>query len=122
MKIKDIIIVEAKKGTLRPDLKSTLNRSNKFATANDRFYDLNRVMMAAASTNGINVPELDSESWIGRSNLAMPFTKQEDAMIKKACKAIGTNITNLITTASHEPNDTDKKSPVIGYKGPKRKS
>ena len=52
MKIKDIIIVEAKKGTLRPDLKSTLNRSNKFATANDRFYDLNRVMMAAAMANG----------------------------------------------------------------------
>jgi hypothetical protein len=122
MKVKDIIIAESKKGTLRSDLKSTLNRSNKFATANDRFYDLNRVMMAAASTNGIDVPEMDSESWIGKSNLAMPFTKEEDAMIKKACKAAKTNITNIVNTPSHEPKDTDNKSPVIGYKGPKRKS
>jgi len=115
-------ITEKRVGKLPADQKSTLNRSNKFATANDRFYDLNRVMMAAAGSDGINVPELDTESWVGRSNLAMPFTKIEQDMVKKACKKIGTNVTNVVTDGSREPDNTDNVSPVVSYKGPKRKS
>ena len=45
MRAKDFI-TEKRVGKLPSDQKSTLNRSNKFATSNDRFYDLNRVMMA----------------------------------------------------------------------------
>jgi hypothetical protein len=115
MRAKDFII-EKRVGKLPADQKSTLNRSNKFATANDRFYDLNRVMMASATTDGVNIPELDAESWIGRSNFAMPYTKQEQEMVKKACKAVGTNITPVVKDSSCEPGDTNKTSPF-----PKRK-
>ena len=114
MRAKEFIIERA--GCLAPDQKSTLNTSNKFATSNDRFYDLNRVMMASATTDGVNVPELDAESWIGRSNFAMPYTKEEQKMVEKACKAIGTNITPVVTDGSNEPKDTNKTSPF-----PKRK-
>lgn len=121
MRAKDFI-TEKRVGKLHPDQKSTLNRSNKFATSNDRFYDLNRVMMATAGSDGVNIPELDTESWVGRSNLAMPYTKVEQDMVKKACKKIGTNVTDVVKDGSYEPTDTDNISPVPKLKPIKRKS
>ena len=115
MRAKDFII-EKRVGKLSADQKSTLNRSNKFATSNDRFYDLNRVMMATAGSDGVNIPELDTESWVGRSNLSQPYTKQEQDMVKKACKQVGTNITTVVNNASCEPVDTNKSSPVPSTK------
>ena len=49
---------------------------NKFRDAKfaDRVYELNRVMMAVAVTDGTFVPELDGESWSGRNNVAAPYT------------------------------------------------
>jgi|TARA_Y100000389_G_scaffold102807_1_gene99644 hypothetical protein len=114
MKIKDIIA--ERKGQLPPSQKSTLNRSNNFATSNDRYYDLNRVMMATAGSDGVNIPELDTESFVGRSNFAMPYTKQEDEMVKQACKKVGTNITNIVNNPSCEPDDTNKNSPIAQRK------
>jgi len=119
MRAKDFI-VEKRVGKLPPDQKSTLNRSNKFATSNDRFYDLNRVMMATAGSDGVNIPEMDAESWVGRSNFAMPYTKVEQDMVKKACKSVGTSINNIVADPSSEPNDTNKASPVAQRKN-KRK-
>jgi hypothetical protein len=109
-------IAEARTGKLHATQKSTLNRSNKFSTSNDRFYDLNRVMMATAGSDGVNMPEMDTESWIGRSNFSMPYTKQEQEMVKKACKMVGTNINNIVKDSSNEPNDTSKVSPVPSTK------
>ena len=46
----------------------------------DRVYELNRVMMALAQANGESDHEkidLDSESWIGTSNMAVPYTEVE---------------------------------------------
>lgn len=121
MRAKDFII-EKRQGELPSDQKSTLNRSNKFATSNDRFYDLNRVMMATAGSDGVNIPEMDAESWIGRSNFTMPYTKVEHDMVKKACKQIGTNITPVVKDPSCEPSDTSIISPVPKLKPIKRKS
>ena len=121
MRAKDFI-TEKRVGKLHPDQKSTLNRSNKFSTSNDRFYDLNRVMMATAGSDGVNIPELDTESWVGRSNLAMPYTKVEQDMVKKACKKIGTNVTDVVKDGSYEPTDTDNISPVPKVGPIKRKS
>lgn len=115
-------IVEKRIGKLPPEQKATLNRSNKFATANDRFYDLNRVMMATAGSDGVNIPELDTESWVGRSNLAMPYTKIEQDMVKKACKKVGTNVNDVVKDGSYEPNDTANVSPVPKVGPIKRKS
>lgn len=118
MRAKDFIIERS--GKLASDQKSTLNRSNKFATSNDRFYDLNRVMMATAGSDGVDMPEMDAESWVGRSNLAQPYTKQEQDMVKKACKKVGTNITPVVKDPSCEPGDTNNVSPVAQRKN-KRK-
>ena len=58
---------------------------NKFRDAQfaDRVYELNRIMMAVASTDGSFVPDLDGESWAGRNNIAAPYTPQEQAMMKQ---------------------------------------
>jgi hypothetical protein len=91
-------------------------RDGKFA---DRVYELNRVMMAVASTDGTFVPELDSESWSGRNNIAAPYTKQEQEMLEKAYKAIGSKHIDLNQgdLESQEHPAVNIKSPVQGFKG-----
>ena len=66
---------------------------NKFRDAQfaDRVYELNRIMMAVASTDGSFVPELDGESWAGRNNIAAPYTPEEQDMLKKAYQAVGSH-------------------------------
>lgn len=61
----------------------------------DRVYELNRIMMAVASTDGTFVPDLDGESWAGRNNIAAPYTPEEHAMLKKAYQAIGSHYEDL---------------------------
>lgn len=67
-------------------------RDKQFA---DRVYELNRIMMAVASTDGTFVPELDGESWSGRNNVAAPYTPEEQAMLKKAYQAVGSHHEDL---------------------------
>lgn len=94
---------------------------NKFRDASfaDRVYELNRVMMAAASTDGTFVPDLDGESWSGRNNIAAPYTKQEQEMLKKAYQAIGSSHTDLNhgDLRSQEHPAVNNKSPIKGFKG-----
>ena len=63
-------------------------RDSQFA---DRVYELNRIMMAVASTDGSFVPDLDGESWAGRNNIAAPYTSEEQDMLKKAYQAVGSH-------------------------------
>jgi len=94
---------------------------NKFRDADlaDRVYELNRVMMAAACTDGTFVPDIDNESWAGRYNLAMPYTDVEQSMLKKAFKAVGSDHEDLNRgdLKSKELESTNKRSPVTGFKG-----
>jgi hypothetical protein len=94
---------------------------NKFRDADlaDRAYELNRVMMAAAATDGTFVPDIDNESWAGRYNLAMPYTDVEQSMLKKAFKAVGSDHEDLNRgdLKSKELESTNKRSPVTGFKG-----
>jgi hypothetical protein len=85
----------------------------------DRVYELNRVMMAAASTDGTFVPDIDQESWVGRHNVATPYTKQEQEKLEKAFKAIGSNYEDLNhgDYYSQEVESTNKTSPVKGFQG-----
>lgn len=91
-------------------------RDDNFA---DRFYELNRVMMAVASTDGDTMPNLNSESWSGRHNTAHPYTKQEAAMLKKAYQAIGSTYEDLNhgDMKSGELEGTNTKSIAVGFKG-----
>jgi hypothetical protein len=94
---------------------------NKFRDADlaDRVYELNRVMMAAAATDGTFVPDIDNESWAGRYNLAMPYTDIEQSMLEKAFKAVGSDHEDLNRgdLKSKELESTNKRSPVTGFKG-----
>jgi hypothetical protein len=94
---------------------------NKFRDADlaDRAYELNRVMMAAAATDGTFVPDIDNESWAGRYNLAMPYTDVEQAMLEKAFRAVGSDHEDLNRgdLKSKELESTNKRSPVTGFKG-----
>lgn len=91
-------------------------RDEQFA---DRIYELNRVMMAAASTDGTFVPELDGESWSGRHDVAAPYTKEEAEMMKRAYEATGAWHEDLNDgdMSSGELSTTNVKSPIQGFKG-----
>ena len=88
----------------------------------DRVYELNRVMMALAQANGETDHEkidLDSESWIGTSNMAVPYTEVESNMLKSAYKAVGSEREDLNDgdIRSSELPSINKESPVEGIKG-----
>jgi hypothetical protein len=86
----------------------------------DRTYELNRMMMAAACADGSSNPiDIDSESWVGKDNLAQPYTKLEQDMMKQAAKAIGTKLRDLNKgdLRSQELPSTNKSSPVQAFKG-----
>ena len=91
-------------------------RDNKFA---DRVYELNRVMMAVASTDGTFVPELDGESWAGRNNIAAAYTQQEQQKLNMAYKAIGSTYVDINhgDLRSQEHPAVHVTSPVKAFAG-----
>lgn len=91
-------------------------RDSQFA---DRVYELNRVMMAVATTDGVNDATIDSESWAGRHNIAAPYTREEQAMLEKAFKAVGSKYQDMNNgdMDSEELPSTNKQSPVQAFKG-----
>jgi hypothetical protein len=106
-----------------------LSKTKSFATVGlhkfvdpkraDRTYELNRVMMAAASTDGTFVPDIDGESWAGRYDIAAPYTKEENNMLKMAYKAIGSEFHDLNKgdLRSQELPSTSTESPVRPFQG-----
>ena len=97
---------------------------HKFRDSNgfDRTYEMNRLGMALACTDGDNVPVVDQESWAGRFNTAHPYTDAEQRMLEKAYKAMGTAYTDLNGGDLHsdEVPNTNVTSPVKPFKGYKR--
>jgi hypothetical protein len=85
----------------------------------DRVYELNRVMMATAATDGTFVPDVDGESWAGRWDIAAPYTQEEADKLKMAYKAIGTKFRDLNKgdLRSQEIPSTSTASPVTAFKG-----
>ena len=94
-----------------------------FANSNyDRIYDLNRVMMAAACTDGVTVPKMDHSSWAGKCNTAHAYTKEEENMLKLAYKSAGVAFTDLNhgDLKSKELDSANVKSPMNAFKGYKK--
>lgn len=89
----------------------------------DRIYELNRVMMAAASSDGKSPLVIDRESWVGRYDLAFPYTEVEQEMLKQAYKAIGSKWQDLNHNdlRSQELDSTNKQSPMKPFKGYSKK-
>lgn len=112
-----------KNGKLRKRHQEPTTGLHVFTDTNfDRIYMLNRVMMAVASTDGIQKPDLDGESWVGKRNTAHPYTEVENNMLKKAYDAVGVphNDLNDGDLRSKEVPDTNIKSPIKPFKGYKK--
>ena len=88
----------------------------------DRTYELNRIMMAVACTDGDIDPVLDGESWAGRFNTAHPYSELEQRMLQKAYKAVGSEIHDLNhgDLNSTELDSVNKVSPFKPFKGYKK--
>lgn len=118
MKIKDIIINEDKVGRISKRYQQATVGLDKFRDQQfaDRVYELNRVMMAVASSDGVNPlsPEVDAESWAGRNNIAVPYTELEQEMLVQAFGVVGSHYQDLNKgdLKSKELTVVNKDSPV----------
>ena len=94
-------------------------RMQQSTRGSDRFYELNRIMMAAAATDGPFVPDIHGQSWVGNDRTAHPYTQQEQDMLKKAYQAVGAAYKDLNRgdMRSMELETTNKVSPVKSFKG-----
>jgi len=111
---------EAKKGKISKRQQEATRGLNIFADNQfDRTYDLNRVMMAVACSDGVNPIDMNSESWSGKNNTAHPYTEIEQDMLSLAYKAAG--ITNKDLNKgdlkSKELENTNTQSIVTPFKG-----
>jgi hypothetical protein len=85
----------------------------------DRTYELNRIMMAAACSDGTTPLVMDAESWVGRYNTAHPYTEVEHRMLKQAYNAIGAEFKDLNggDMRSQETKAVNVSSPIQAFKG-----
>ncbi len=116
-------ITESDKGKVSArQQQSTVGLNIFAATQYDRVYDLNRVMMAVASTDGTSIPDLNRESWVGKNNTAHPYTNVEQDMLKIAYKAAGIPFKDLNKgdLDSEELESTQDQSPIKPFKGYKK--
>jgi hypothetical protein len=116
-------ITEGNKGKVSARQQQATVGLNIFAaTQYDRTYDLNRVMMAVASTDGTSIPDLNRESWVGKNNTAHPYTDVEQDMLKIAYKAAGIPFQDLNKgdLDSEELDSTQDQSPIKPFKGYKK--
>ena len=89
----------------------------------DRIYNLNRVMMAAAKSDGQKVEkqDCDEQSWHGKMNVARPYTEEEHIMMRSAFKTIDSKVEHSIPDhRSMELDSTNKISAVPQNAGAKR--
>jgi len=100
-------------GKLHPDQTQTMPITHRLSGTADRLYDLHRVMMAVASSDGKDFShDPDEESWIGRNNIATPYTKLESDMLQHAYRAVKTWNNTAVDGYPAEPKDINKTSPI----------
>lgn len=112
---------EARKGKMPKHQRRATRGLNLFSDSEhwNTDYTLNRVMMAAACTDGTFVPDVDMSSWIGKGKSAHPYTQQEQDMLMMAYRAAGANFKDLNNgdLRSQEVKDVNTQSPVRSFKG-----
>lgn len=123
MRASEFITEQFHKGKVSARQQQSTVGLNVFAISQyDRAYDLNRVMMAVASTDGKTIPDLNSESWVGKNNTAHPYTEVEQDMLKIAYEAAGIPFKDLNKgdLDSEELDSISTKSPIKPFKGYKK--
>jgi hypothetical protein len=122
MRAREFIVEHSKVGKISKRLRYATRGLHKFRDMQfaDRVYELNRVMMAVASNDGkqFSYP-MDAESWAGRNDIAAPYTKQEQDMMRMAYKAIGSHHEDLNQgdMDSEEHPAVNTTSPIQAFKG-----
>ena len=100
--------------------------THRVAGTADRLYDLNRVMMFVAASDGKNVPHIPQQSWAGRNNTAHPYTPEELEMLKHAYQLAEVEWQDALhpnpDNKSQELPDINRASPVCGFQGYPRRS
>jgi len=118
MRAKEFVIEQRNKPSKRQHYASV--GLHTFTDTNyDRTYDLNRVMMAVASTDGKTRPNLEGESWAAKQNTAHAYTEVEQNMLEIAFAAAGIPYTDLNKgdLKSRELPGTNSASPIKPFKG-----
>jgi hypothetical protein len=110
---------ENRKGKLSNRQQQPTRGMHKFSDA-DRWnsdYTLYRLGLAVAGTDGEIIPDMDTESWVGKSKLAAPYSKAEEEMLKIAYKVAGANYQDLNhgDSNSQELKSTNTTSPVANW-------
>lgn len=80
--------------------------------------------LALACTDGINMPDVDFESFVGRWKMAYPYSPLEQEMLKRAYEATKTQYVDLNNgdMTSKELDGTNITSPVADWtKSPQNK-
>ncbi len=116
-------IKESQRGKVGKKYHDASTGINTFGRSNyDNTYDLHRVMMAVAMTDGKKKPVLDKESWAAKYNTAHPYTYVEQEMLELAYDAAGIPFQDLNQgdLDSKEPKETNIQSPVKPFKGYKK--
>ena len=121
MRAKEFII-EKKDGKMSKRQQTSTRGVNTFSDAErwNADYVAYRVGLAVACTDGINTPEVNRKSWIGKSKAAFPYTQQEQDMLDLAFNAVGARVENLNNgdIESRELDDTHIVSPVANWMNP----
>lgn len=114
-------LTEAADAKISQRLQAATRGLNVFSDAErwNSDYVLSRLGQAVASTDGTFVPNVDAKSWIGKNKSAHPYTKEEQAMLKMAYKAIGADYRDLNggDMDSEEHPEVNTVSPVKGFRG-----
>jgi len=122
MRAREFVVEHRKIGKISKRLRYATRGLHKFRDEQfaDRIYELNRVMMAVASNDGkqFSYP-MDAESWAGRNDIAAPYTKQEQDMMRMAYQAIGSHHQDLNRgdLDSEEHPAVNTTSPIQAFGG-----
>lgn len=121
MKIKEVILESSDAGPVSQRFQRATVGLDKFRDNDlaDRFYELHRVMMAAACAGGKEKIDVDPESWIGRYNIAIPYTPEEQDMLEQAFEAIGSEWHDL-NKGDYNSEEVKSTNPVSPVAKPKR--
>ena len=113
-------ISEHKNGKLNKVAKNAMVAADKFKGETGRTYTLNRVMMAAAVSDGKSTKPVDinQTSWSGDYNTAHPFTDEEHKMMQSAYNTVSSTKKSIVKDRkSKEHPAVNTSSPVTGFKG-----
>lgn len=80
-------------------------------------YTSYRLGMAVAGADGHTPLDIDAKSWVGKKKTTHPYSKEEQAMLKQAYKAVGADYQDINKgdMASKELESTHTVSPVSNW-------